>query len=352
VNIIGEHTDYNGGEVLPIAIDRRTYVALRAAPRASISRIFSSSETQLGEFDVRSPARRGHWSDYVAGVCAKLAARDIEVPQFNAVVMSDVPAGAGLSSSAALEVAAALGLSSLSGKTFPGKELAFIAWQAENEFVGVGCGVMDQFASALCEPCNALHLWCDVLKTESVRLDEHVLIFDTATPRSLRNSEFNARRAECEQAFALLRRRFRDLPHLAAATVPQIEEAHLSPVLRRRALHVATENARVHSVVGSLRATGKIPGEVLYESHESLRSQFECSTPQLDWFVDRMKRSRGVSGARLTGAGWGGCAIAVGASEALVAAGEAAVSDYAAEFGLEPRIWLTAASDGVLIERV
>src|SRR5437868_2180091 len=263
VNIIGEHTDYNGGEVLPIAIDRRTYVAIRRAADGKRSRVFSSSESRPGEFDAQSPKREGAWWDYMSGVCAKLIADNIDVVQFDAVVTSDVPSGAGLSSSAALEVATATALLALGGRHTDKKELALVAWRAETQFVGVNCGVMDQFASALCEPSQALHLWCDTLRSESVPMNEWVLIFDTATSRSLRGSEFNTRRAECEQALRRLRRKFPALLHLAAATQAQIEEAALPAVLRRRALHVVEENGRVGAVVGGLSSTGRIDGSKL-----------------------------------------------------------------------------------------
>lgn len=350
VNIIGEHTDYNGGQVLPMAIDRRTYVAIRATPDATTTRVFSDSETRAGEFDVRSPARAGAWWDYMAGVCAEFGVDGITPPQFEAVVSSDVPIGAGLSSSAALEVATGLALSALTKPQLNKKELALTGWRAENQFVGVNSGVMDQFASALCEPRRALHVWCDTLDTESVPMEECVLIFDTATTRSLRGSQFNTRRAECEEALRLLRSKFPELRNLADASVTEIEDAELPDLLALRALHVAEENGRVDTVVGKLHSRGRIPGEVLYQSHESLRTKYECSTPQLDWFVDRMQGSEGISGARLTGAGWGGCAIAVGSAEALGAVKDRTAVDYKKKFGLEPRIWLTFAADGARIE--
>jgi galactokinase len=350
VNIIGEHTDYNGGEVLPIAIDRRTYVAIRANHTAHASRVFSAAESGPGEFDSRAARRAGAWWDYMSGVCAKLVSDGVALPQFDALVASEVPIGAGLSSSAAIEVATALAISTLTKTELDKKEIALVGWRAENEFVGVNSGVMDQFASALCEPLRALHVWCDSLKTESVPMKECVLIFDTAATRSLRGSQFNTRRAECEQAFARLKQRFPRLTNLAAATVAEIEEAQLPDVLNRRALHVVEENARVAAVVSALEATGSLPGETLYESHESLRTQYDCSTPQLDWFVDRMRQFPGISGARLTGAGWGGCAIAVGSPEALAAVGNPTASAYEAKFGVTPRIWLTFAGEGARVE--
>ena len=349
VNIIGEHTDYNGGQVLPIAIDRRTYVALRANG-ASSSRVFSTSESQSGEFDAQSPERSGSWWDYMAGVCAEITSDGVSPPQFDALVASDVPIGAGLSSSAALEVATGLALTALTRQSLDKKDLALVGWRAENQFVGVNSGVMDQFASALCEPRRALHVWCDTLDTESVPMEECVLIFDTATTRSLRGSQFNTRRAECAEAFRITKAKFPELKNLADASVTEIEDADLPETLALRALHVVEENARVSAVVRELQSTGKVPGRLLYESHESLRTQYDCSTPQLDWFVARMRESDGILGARLTGAGWGGCAIAVGSGEALSAVKDKTASEYEARFGLKPRIWLTMAGDGARIE--
>ena len=181
-------------------------------------------------------------------------------------------------------------------------------------------------------------------------MEECVLIFDTATTRSLRGSEFNTRRSECEHALRLLKSRFPELRNLADASIAEVEDAELPEVLNRRALHVVEENSRVDAVVRDLQTNGRVPGDQLYESHESLRSQYECSTPQLDWFVDRMRGSDGISGARLTGAGWGGCAIAVGTSEALRAVGDNTASAYEKKFGLTPRIWVSFAGEGARIE--
>lgn len=350
VNIIGEHTDYNGGQVLPIAIDRRTYVAIKSTPESPNSRVFSTSEADGGRFNAQSPKRAGAWWDYMAGVCASLGSAGVVLSQFDALVASDVPIGAGLSSSAALEVATALALGQFIKRPIDKKELALAGWRAENEFVGVNSGIMDQFASSLCESRRALHLWCDSLEIESVPMEECVLIFDTATTRSLRGSQFNTRRSECEQAFRLLKSRFPEIRNLADASIMQIAEAELPDVLERRALHVVQENARVGALVRELQRSRRVPGDVLYESHDSLRIQYECSTPELDWFVDRMRNSVGISGARLTGAGWGGCAIAVGTREALGAVGDGTAADYEAKFGLKPRVWLTSAAQGARIE--
>jgi len=352
VNIIGEHTDYNGGQVLPIAIDRRTYVAIRARPEAHLSRIVSPREPAIAEFDARRVVPSGKWWDYMTGVCAAMEREGARLPQFEAVVQTDVPVGSGLSSSAALEVATAVALGQIASEPPDMKRLALLSWHVETQFVGVASGVMDQFASALCLEGHALHLWCDTLETEQVIMKDAVLIFDTASPRELRGSKFNQRRAECEEALAVLRRSRPSLLHLAAATVEEVRRADFSPRIRKRALHVVEENERVERLVLQLMQTRTLAGELLYESHKSLRDNYECSTPELDWFVDAVRGKPGITGARLTGAGWGGCAIAIGELDALAATADDLSSGYKARFGRQPGTWLTRAGSGARIEDV
>lgn len=346
VNLIGEHTDYNGGQVLPIAIDRRTYIAMRDRAGGARSRIVSDNQSAPAEFDIHSISRSGQWWDYVTGVCAAFGSSGARLPQIDAIVTSDVPPGSGLSSSAALEIATAVAIGGLLGESRSLKDLALLSWNAEASFVGVSCGVMDQFASALCEKGSALHLWCDNLETQQVLMTESVLIFDTNAPRSLRGSQFNQRQLECREALRLLRVRNPSLENLAAARPGEVRAARLPRLLEKRALHVAEENLRVESLVEELQKSGTVAGEALLESHESLRSQYECSTPELDWFVDNAKVISGVRGARLTGAGWGGCAIAVGDYDALEGARGELSSMYEASFGRAPRTWLTKAEQG------
>jgi galactokinase len=345
VNLIGEHTDYNGGEVLPIAIARRTYVALRPTAGAEW-RAASATQAAGGSFDARRPASTGEWWDYVAGVALVLGERGVTVPACDVAVWSDVPAGAGLSSSAALEVAVGTALAGIVDVELSPREIALDGWRAENEFVGVSSGIMDQFASALAARGSALHVWCDTGEVEQVPMGDAVLIFDTASPRSLRGSAFNTRRAECERALELLRGRYPGLSSLAQATPEQVRDAKLPDPLGRRARHVSEETRRVRSAVAVLKSGGELSGELLRASHESLRVDYECSTPELDWFVDRAMREPGVRGARLTGAGWGGCAIAVGDEEALAAAAAPVSAEYARVFGRTPRTWLTRAEEG------
>ncbi|GLC27410.1 galactokinase [Roseisolibacter agri] len=349
VNLIGEHTDYNGGEVLPIAIDRRTVVAVRPN-RGPEWRAVSASETTRGRFDPAPRERAGAWWDYLAGVVSELAAAGVTLPTCDVAVWSDVPAGAGLSSSAALEVAFALAASALAGASREMEPLALLAQRAEVGFVGVNSGIMDQFASALGRVDHAVHVWCDTARWERLPMSESVLIFDTAVPRSLRSSAFNTRRAECDAALAALRALQPELPHLAAATPALLERAALPDPLDRRARHVVEETARVGQTVALLRDGGALPGDLLNASHASLRDLYECSSPELDWFVEQALREDGVRGARLTGAGWGGCAIAVGAHDALEAAAARLVPRYVAAFGLTPRAWISRAAAGARVD--
>ena len=354
VNLIGEHTDYNGGEVLPIAISRRTWVAVgqRADAGSPSLRAVSATQPSMGTSTLESPQRSGEWWDYLTGVAAPLVQRTGPHPSasLDIAVESDVPTGAGLSSSAALEVATALGVSAVLGTRLDLEEAAMTGWRAETGFVGVACGIMDQFASALCRAGEALHLECDTARYDYAPFRDAVLIFDSAIPRSLRTSHYNERRAECEEALRLLRARWPDLPSLAAAEPEQVLAAGLPPILQGRALHVSRETRRVRDAVASLRAGGTISRELLVGSHESLRDLYDCSRPELDWIVSRAISLDGVRGARLTGAGWGGCAIVVGDDAALRAAAPVLAREYQREFQLAPRLWFSTASPGARVE--
>lgn len=347
VNLIGDHLDYNGGEVLPIAIDRRTWVAARRTNGRGCSQALSLQDPERGKFDLSDPKRDGKWWDYVSGLGRK---GQWQLGAVEIAVSSDVPAGAGLSSSAALEVSAAVALAALGQHDLDLRALALDAWKVETQFVGVSCGIMDQFASALAEERNALHIWCDTQETENVPFTASVLIFDTAVPRSLRTSLFNERQAECAEALVLLQREIPGLANLASASAAQVRASSLPPVLARRALHVAEEMERVRLSVDQLREKGTIDADILYASHASLRDQYECSSPELDWFVERAMREPGIEGARLTGAGWGGCAIALGQRRALEAAASRIARDYEAAFNREPRTWLSQAASGARLQ--
>jgi galactokinase len=346
VNLIGEHTDYNGGEVLPIAISRRTAVAVAPARAERQSTAVSATQDETGIFTVRHPERAGAWWDYVAGVAHELGRAGIALPEVDVAVWSDVPSGAGLSSSAALEVASTLAFLALAERELSPREVALLGARVETGFVGVATGIMDQCAAVMTRARHALHLQCDTMASELVPMADAVLIFDTGVERALRDSAFNDRRAECEAALEALRRLDPTRRHLADFSMEQLRAAQLPSPLDRRARHVVTETERVRQTVEALRRDRTLPGELLCASHESLRVDYECSLAELDWFVTHAMRCEGVTGARLTGAGWGGCAIAVGAEEALVAAVPWLTQGYEQRFARRPRVWITHAADG------
>jgi galactokinase len=348
VNLIGEHTDYNGGEVLPIAIGRRTHVAARANG-LGIVRALSANESDAGQFAVRGAAPDRKWWDYVAGLMDRLAAHGVEPVGADLAVWSDLPARAGLGSSAALAIAAGLAITAASGHTIVLRQLARIARRAEEEYVGVSVGIMDQMASALAQEGQALRIWCDREETALVPFREHVLVFDTRVPRALRTGAFNTRRAECERALSELRRTHPALPDLAAATPEQVQAAALEPPLDRRARHVVSETRRVGLAADALARGELFPGALLAASHASLRDDFECSCAELDWFAERAPRAPGVRGARMVGAGWGGCAIALGERPALENAALAIADEYRVRFRRTARWWVTAASSGAAV---
>jgi galactokinase len=349
VNLIGEHTDYNGGEVLPIAIAARTRIGFAPTADGALT-CHSASKPEAGRVDLAAPRRSGRWWDYIAGVVTQLRTSGVTVPAGLLYLESDVPTASGLSSSAALELAAALALTRAAGAPASTRDLALLCQRAEREFVGVASGIMDQFASGLSREGHALHLWCDRVEVEHVPIRDHILIFDTAVPRSLVTSAYNDRQRECAEALRLLQAGRPGLTWLAHATPEDLDAAHLPSPLAERARHVIEETRRVGAVVAALRGNAELPGELMLASHESLRTLYACSSPELDWFVERVMREPGVRGARLTGAGWGGCAIAAGTAEALREAGARVARDYAVRFRRTPRTWLARAEPGARVE--
>ena len=301
VNLIGEHTDYNGGFVLPCAIDRRIAVAVGAGEGGLYSSDFDEMRP-LGEKD-------SSWADYPRGVVWAMGEAGYEIGAFRAAFSGDVPLGSGLSSSAAIEAATALALDALFGLGIGGKDLAVLCQRAENEFVGVNSGIMDQYASLLCEAGAALLVDCRSLEARSVPLDLKdaglaLLVCDTRVERGLADTGYNDRRAACERAASTL-----GVEELRDATEEDLDL--LCGEELKRARHIVSENARVLEAVGALE-DGDFDefGRLMYASHASLRDDYEVSTPELDAFVE-IAEEHGARGARLTGAGFGGCAISL-----------------------------------------
>jgi galactokinase len=301
VNLIGEHTDYNGGFVLPCAIDRRIAVAVGAGEGA----LYSADFDQTRQIDDKDSS----WADYPRGVAWAIGEAGHEIGGFRAAFAGDVPLGSGLSSSAAIEAATALALDAFFGLGVGRTDLALACQRAENDYVGVGTGIMDQYASLLCEAGAALLVDCRSLDAESVPLDLQaaglaLVVCDTRVERGLADTGYNDRRATCERAASML-----GVEELRDATEGDLDL--LSGAELKRARHVISENARVLEAVGALRGRDFDEfGRLMYASHASLRDDYEVSTPELDTFV-RTAEQHGARGARLTGAGFGGCAIAL-----------------------------------------
>jgi galactokinase len=342
VNLIGEHTDYNDGYVMPFALAQRVMIA--AAPRDdgtwSVTSLNNDSTKIFSAADL-NPGMAG-WQAYVAGVVWALQDAGHRVVGADLVLTSDVPEGAGLSSSAALECAVLTALADLNDLDIVGIERAKLARRSENVFVGAPTGLMDQAASTLCTAGHALFFDCRTDAAEQVLFDTtsaglEILVLDTKTPHALVDSEYAARRASCEEAARLLGiPALRDVTDLDAA-LDQLPD----PVLKRRVRHVVTENARVLEAADVLRA-GRIAdlAPLLDASHESMRDDFEITVPQVDLGVETA-RSSGSLGARMTGGGFGGCIIALVELGDSARIGEMIVESFAAA-GYGPPVYFTA----------
>jgi galactokinase len=358
VNLIGEHTDYNDGFVLPMAIDRETCVA--AAPRADRRvRIFSLNLDEHAEFDLDHPGarERGIWLDYIEGVARALERRGVRLVGADLVVSSDVPVGAGLSSSAALEVSTGLALASIAGVEVDQVELALAGQEAEHTYVGAKVGIMDQLIAALGRAGHALLIDCRTLRTQPIPVDTTdtlVVICDTRVKHELSASEYNTRRAECERGVEILRQaggstreEVRALRDINEENLRQYE--HLLPeTIRRRCRHVVTENRRTLEAAEVLKAGSlKGMGQLMYASHESLRDDYEVSCRELDTLV-KIARSLedDVLGARMTGGGFGGCTVNLVRRAALDIFRETITREYTAAIGLTPDIYVSEAGEG------
>ncbi len=343
-NLIGEYTDVNEGWVLPVALELATVLAGRAG--GQVLRLRSLDLPDEGTVEIDLTTGRGPsdgWGRYATAVVDVLREQGRRVRGFDGVLASDVPIGAGLSSSAALEVAVALAV--LDEEVDP-LTLAQLCQRAENVGVGVQSGLMDQLASTGSKGGTALLLDCRELTTDHVPLPEGlgVLVVDSAVSRDLSSSAYNERRAQCDQAAADL-----GVRSLRDATLEGLEErwSSMDDVVRRRARHVLTENARVLELADVLRSGDRAPlGGLLAASHESLRADFEVSTPELDQLVASAVATPGVVGSRMTGAGFGGCTVSLVELDAADQVREQVVRRYAEASGLSPRAWVSAAGQG------
>lgn len=317
VNLLGEHTDYNDGFVFPAAIDRSMKV-LAAGRDDDKVRVFSADFRKDSAFSLYSIEKSNGetWSNYLRGVADQLIRNGFSIGGGDFLISGDVPVGAGLSSSAAYEVAAAAAFRELFGLELDNVRLALLAQAAERQFVGVQCGIMDQFVSANARVSTALFLDCRDLTYENIPLDQDtsIVVCDSDVQRALNNSAYNDRRTECEEAARILTAGFPGATALRDISLESVEEnrALLGETLYKRAHHVVSENDRVLKGIGLLQG-GNMPafGRLLFESHTSLRNSFEVSCPELDLLVELAAEFKGTLGSRMTGAGFGGCTVSL-----------------------------------------
>ena len=348
INIVGEHTDYNEGFVLPAAIDRHVAVALRLRRDRQIA-LHSDRYGGSVALEGLPPRRQGNWGDYLLGVARQISGRFGEGPGFEAVVVSDIPVGAGLSSSGALEVAVAVALLAARGIEMAPLAIAQLCQASENGFVGARTGIMDQFTALRARGGNAILLDCRSLEDEYVPLPDGRLTWllaDTRVRHELASTAYNQRRTECEAAARML-----GLTSLREATADDLERIQ-DPVERRRARHVITENARVLRAADALRRRApRGLGPILYASHESLRLDFAVSCRELDCLVELAAGMPQVIGARMMGGGFGGCALVLVESTGTDDVEQHLSQGYAEEFHRSPAFYRVRAVDGVMPER-
>ncbi len=352
VNLIGEHTDYAEGFVMPAAIDFATLAGISPRSDGKIV-LYSENYCEERSFEIASlPAKANkHWSDYPLGVVSILAGEGHRIPGFSLSLWGDIPLGSGLSSSAAVEVATALAVLSLIGASYPGPVLARLCQRAENEFVGASCGIMDQFISANGQENHALLLDCRDLSFKLAPIPAHValVIANTMVKHSVAGGDYTTRRAEVEAACATIARHRPEVRFLRDATVEDLEKwgHEMTPNSLKRARHVVTENLRTQAAAEALAANDLAElGRLMGEAHKSYSRDFEGSCAEADAMVELAQQIPGLIGARLTGGGFGGCTInLVEQSQASLFA-EKLAGRYAAQTGIEPQIHICHASGG------
>jgi galactokinase len=354
VNLIGEHTDYTGGLVMPMAIDFQTIAII--SPRHDGRTIFYSANYEdEASFDVASLKRspRGHWSDYPAGVLWALQQENIVLDGFSMTLAGDVPLGAGLSSSASVEVATAMALQRHAGVKLPLEQLATLCRRAENEYVGAKCGIMDQFVVAGAVAHRAMLLDCRSLAFDLLPLPEHirVVICNSMVKHAVATGEYGDRRDEVESGQAILQRERPGVALLRDATLEDLEACRtkMSASSFARCRHIITENQRVLDAREALLHDDmRRFGALMIEAHNSMRDDFQASCAEIDMLVEIAMQQPGCFGARITGGGFGGCTVNIVRVEAVEQFVATLKNEYAAKTGITAQCFVSAPSDGAL----
>ena len=352
VNLIGEHTDYNMGFVLPAAIDKAAWMAMGPA-EGPVSHWVSQDfqeEVMLEWKDIEKVPQ--HWANYLLGVVQQFQQLGIEVPPFDALIAADVPIGSGLSSSAALQSVVAYGINEWLGLGYSRKELALLVQRAENRFIGLQCGIMDMFASLHGKKDHALRLDCRTLDYEYFPLDlegHRIVLFDTGVKHSLASTEYNTRRRECEAGVARIHRDQSVVQSLRDVTPDMLRwyREELDPVVYQRCRFVIEENARVFDTCAAMqRGDLKAVGELMHASHRGLRDDYQVSCPELDLLEEMAVREPSITGARMMGGGFGGCTINLVREGEIDAIAGRFGKEYEAVTGIALKYWTVVTGDG------
>lgn len=354
VNLIGEHTDYNEGFVMPFAIDRHTIVA--ASPRNDLKihvHAYDLAETAVIDLADGPRLRRGTWLDYAEGSIRSVADRfNFKPSGADMLITSSVPIGAGLSSSAAIEIAVGYATLALNDIRFDQQELAFAGQMAEHEYVGTRSGIMDQFASVFGRRGTAMLLDCRSLERTYVGVTDEqttIAVIDTKVKHNLASSEYNTRRAECEEAVKILREHHPGIGSLRDVTAEMLSRfANFLPQnVMKRSRHIVSENKRTLAAADAfMQEDFESAGKLMYESHASLRDDYEVSCDELDFLVEVASDLTGVFGSRMTGGGFGGCTVSLLRKDSVDELRDTSVKLYATKFGFEPDFYIFESADG------
>jgi galactokinase len=355
INIIGEHIDYNDGYVLPLAIDRRVFAA---AKKRTDKKMIGYSVNFQAEANLNPRHPTGEWGDYVRGVIDRYRKKKFKVTAFEAAFAGDVPVGAGLSSSAAIEVCAAYMFKKLFRYGNKPKDLALLAQEAEVKYVGVNCGIMDQFISALAQKDKALLIDCQTLRTQAIPFelpDYEIVLCNSMVKRRLASSEYNLRREECDKALKAIKKKTRGVKSWRDVKPDMINDQKIlkDPIHQHRAKHILSETNRVGAAVRALKASdAEKLGELMLQSHASLRDDYEVSCPELNVLVEIAQDAEGFVGGRMMGGGFGGCTINLVQSEEVSGFKRRIRRLYEKKTGLKPDIFVFHSDDGMRLEKV
>jgi len=354
VNLIGEHTDYNEGFVFPMAIEPEVRIVCRSREDGMVRLASTAFGEQVAEFSIEQKIERGEpaWANYSKGVAAELRAAGIPLNGMDALIANSLPVGGGLSSSAALEVATAVAFLALGGLEIDASRLALVCQKAEHEYAGVPCGIMDQTIVISARAGQAMQLDCRDLSRQYVPLDANelrVVIINSMVRHELASGEYARRRKQCEEGVEFFRGQNPAVRSLRDVTMKQVEEARgrLADVVWKRCRHVVSENARTVEAATKLgRKEYERVGELMAQSHVSLRDDYEVSCAELDVLVEQAMKVKGVYGARMTGGGFGGCIVALVQPRVVEALLEQVRSAYQKRFNLVPAAYVTTATAG------